>query len=234
MASRRTCADLMIVPRLAGVYWGVPFDRCAKGCAALAMCCLLLAGCGASSSGSGSASQTHGASSVAHTSSTTAPNPQAVAARVCGRAAAAASARLRFAVSMQITDNDPAYLECNLDGRGVHMDLVAQAVAQALGDYDTYLIHQVQTYVYPPPANGVRDRSQLPQPIQGIGTKAAWIPGQQRFLATNGTSTIGGNFMWVLVTGRAPRGTTREALGRAIVVATLPIAPRGPNLPSEH
>jgi hypothetical protein len=112
--------------------------------------------------------------------------------------------------------------------------VVAQAVAQALGDYDTTLIHQVQTYVEPPPANGIRDRSQLPQPIPGIGTKAAWIPGQQRLLATNGTHLRGGNFLSVIVTGSSPSATARLALARAIAAATLAVAPRGPNLLSEH
>jgi len=135
---------------------------------------------------------------------------------------------------MRIADTDPAYLECTLDAHGVHVDVVAQAIAQALGDYDTTLIHQVQTYVYPPPANGVRDRSQLPRPIPGIGTKAAWIPGQQKLLATNGTHTRGGNFLWVTVTGRATSGAARVALARAIASATLAVAPRGPDLLSEH
>jgi hypothetical protein len=148
-------------------------------------------------------------------------------------AASAARTRLHAAVKVQIADADPAYLECILDGRGVHLDVVAQAVAQALGDYDTFLIHQVQTYVYPPPANGVRDRSQLPVPIPGIGTKAAWIPGQDRLLATNGTHLRGGNFLWVIVTGRLSE-RAKLALARAVVVATLPVAPRGPDLLSEH
>ena len=200
---------------------------------ALALSCLLLAGCGSSVNRT-SGGQPRESGSVARTSSTTAPHSAAVASRVCGRAAAAARARLRVAVSMRIEDDDPAYLECVLDSRGVHVDVAAQAVAQALGDYDTYLIHQVQTYVYPPPANGVRDRSQLPHPIPGIGTKAAWIPGQQRLLAVNGTHTRGGNFLSVTVTGRASSGRARLALARAIAAATLPVAPRGPDLISEH
>lgn len=204
-----------------------------NGCVALALGCLLLSGCGGSSAGGGSSSQVRASSTITRTSSTTAPNPQAVAARVCAHAAGAARARLRVAVSTKIADNDPAYLECVLDARGVHMDVVAQAVAQALGDYDTTLIHQVQTYVYPPPANGVRDRSQLPHPIPGIGTKAAWIPGQQRLLAVNGTRLRGGNFMWVTVTGGTSQAA-KLALARAIAVATLAVAPRGPNLVSEH
>lgn len=150
------------------------------------------------------------------------------------RAADAASARLHASVETRIADADPAYLECILNGRAVHVDVVAQAVAQALGDYDTTLVHQVQTYVYPPPANGVRDRSQLPHPVEGIGTKAAWIPGQQRLLATNGTRERGGNFLSVTVTGRSASGPTRLALARAIAAATLAVAPRGPNLRSDN
>jgi hypothetical protein len=135
---------------------------------------------------------------------------------------------------MRIADDDPAYVECVLDAGRVHVDVVAQAVAQALGDYDTTLIHQVQTYIEPVPASGVRDRSQLPHPITGIGTKAAWIPGEHRLLATNGTRQRGGDFMSVTVTGRSPSGTDRFVLARAIAAATLPVAPRGPNLRSDH
>jgi hypothetical protein len=135
---------------------------------------------------------------------------------------------------MQIADADPAYLECTLNGRGVHVDVVSQAVAQALGDYDTTLIHQVQTYVYPPPANGIRDRSQLPHPIPGLGTKAAWIPGQHRLLATNGTRLRGGSFLSVTVTGRSRSGSASLSLARAIAAATMAVAPRGPDLRSDH
>ena len=135
---------------------------------------------------------------------------------------------------MRVADPDPAYLECIVDAQGVHVDVVAQAIAQALGDYDTTLVHQVQTYVYPPPANGVRDRSQLPHPLSGIGTKAAWVPGQQRLLATNGTPERGGNFLWVTVTGRSTSGPSGLALARAVATATLALAPRGPDLRSDH
>jgi hypothetical protein len=199
----------------------------------LALSCVLVGGCGGASVDGGSAGQTRRAESVARETSTTARPSPAIAPRVCRHAASAASARLRVPVAMKIADTDTAYLECILDARGVHVDVVAQAIAQALGDYDTTLIHQVQTYVYPPPANGVRDRSQLPHPIPGIGTKAAWIPGQNRLLATNGTRVRGGNFLSVTVTGRSP-ASARLALARAIAAATLAVAPRGPNLPSEH
>ena len=203
-------------------------------CAALVAGCVLLAACGGRSVDSGSGQQAGRSGSAARTPSTPAPHPQALAPRVCARAASAARARLRVAVTTRIADSDPAYLECILDGRGFHADVVAQAIAQALGDYDTTLIHQVQTYVEPVPANGIRDRSQLPVPIPGIGTKAAWIPGQQRLLATNGTHLRGGNFLSVTVTGRSPSGPARLALAREIAAATLAVAPRGPNLPSEH
>jgi hypothetical protein len=135
---------------------------------------------------------------------------------------------------MRVEDADPAYLECILDARGVHVDVVAQAIAQALGDYDTTLIHQVQTYVYPGPADGRRDRSQVPRPISGLGTKAAWIPGQRRLLTTNGTAVRGGNFLSVTVADRSTSGPASLALARAIATATLAVAPRGPDLRSDH
>jgi hypothetical protein len=196
-------------------------------CAALVLSGLLIAGCGGSSVDSGSGA-------VARTSSTTARRSPPLAPRVCARAAAAARARLGVAVAVRIADADPAYLECILDARGVHVDVVAQAVAQALGDYDTVLIHVVQTYIYPGPANGVRDNNQLPHPISGIGTKAAWIPAQLKLYATNGTPLRGGNFLSVTVTGRSTSRRAALALARAIATATLAVAPRGPNLRSEH
>jgi hypothetical protein len=216
------------------VHHGTRLGGRVSACAALALSCLWLVGCGGGSVASDSTDQAQGSGTPTRTSSTAALRAQALAPRVCGRAADAAGARLGVAVAMRITDADPAYLECILEGRGIHVDVVAQAIAQALGDYDTMLVHQVQTYVYPPPANGVRDRSQLPYPISGIGTKAAWIPGQHRLLATNGTPERGGNFLWVIVTGRLTSERARLALARAIAAATLAVAPRGPNLRSEH
>jgi len=137
-------------------------------------------------------------------------------------------------VRIKIADTDPAYLECLLDTREIQVDIVAQAIAQALGDYDTTLIHQVQTYVEPPPPSGVRNRAQLPHPIPRIGTKAAWIPDQQKLLATNGTANGGGNFLSVTVASRSTSGTANLALARAIAKATLAVAPQGPALASEH
>ena len=190
--------------------------------AALALSCLVIAACGGRAADGGS---------VARTTSTTARSSPGLAPRVCRRAASAAGARLHFPVATRIPDTDPAYLECILDGRGVQVDVVAQAIAQALGDYDTTLIHVVQAYIYP---NGNQGRDQLPYPIGGIGTKAAWIPGQQKLYATNGTPDLGGNFLTITVTGRLPSDSASLALARAIAVATLAVAPRGPNLRSEH
>jgi hypothetical protein len=197
----------------------------------LVLSCSWLAGCGGHSA-SGVADQGTGSSHAARPPATA--RSSAPAARVCGRAAQAAGAQLRVAVRTQIADADPAYLECLLDARRIRVDIVAQAVAQALGDYDTTLIHQVQTYVEPPPPSGVRNRAQLPYPIPGVGTHAAWIPDQQRLLATNGTPNGGGNFLSVTVASPSTSGPANLALARAIAKATLAVAPQGPTLRSEH
>ena len=197
----------------------------------LALCCLGVAGCGGHSAG-GVAD--HGSVSARTARQAATAPPRAVASRVCQHAASAAGAQLREAVRMEIADADPAYLECLLDARGIHVDIVAQGIAQALGDYDTTLIHQVQTYVEPPPPSGVRNRAQLPHPIPGIGTKAAWIPDQQRLLATNGTPNGGGNFLSVTVATRSASDVANLALARVIARATLAVAPEGPSLRSEH
>lgn len=200
--------------------------------AALALCCALIGGCGGA--GGGSLGDRSSGTAQVHAASNATPHSPALAPRVCGAAARAASASLRVHVQMQVADTDPAYLECLLNAREIHVDIVAQAIAQALGDYDTTLIHQVQTYVEPPGPGGVRDRTELPDPIPGIGTKAAWILGQHKLLATNGTPNGGGNFLSVTVTGHPPSGLSSLALARAIAKATLAVAPQGPNLPSEH
>lgn len=200
--------------------------------AALALCCALVGGCG--SEGGSSSSDRGSGSAQVHARFNAMPHSPALGPRVCGAAPRAATASLRVRVRMQVADTDPAYLECLLDARGIHVDIVAQAIAQALGDYDTTLVHQVQTYVEPPGPGGVRDRTQLPHPIPGIGTKAAWILGQHKLLATNGTPDRGGNFMSVTVTGRPTSGFSSLALARAIAEATLAVAPRRPNLRSEH
>jgi hypothetical protein len=199
----------------------------------LVLTCAGVAACGGHS-GRGLAAQGSSSSRETHAATTAAARSAALASRVCEHAARAAGTQLRVAVRMQIADADPAYLECLLDARGVRVDVVAQAIAQALGDYDTTLIHQVQTYVEPPPPSGVRNRAQLPDPIRGVGVKAAWIPNQQRLLATNGTPNGGGNFLSVTVASRATSGPANLALARAIAKATLAVAPQGPTLPSEH
>jgi hypothetical protein len=199
----------------------------------LALCCSGVAGCGGHS-GSGVAEQGSDSGHTARPAATATARTRAVASRVCERAASAAGAQLRVAVRTEIADTDPAYLECLLDAREIHVDVVAQAIAQALGDYDTTLIHQVQTYVEPPPPSGARNRAQLPHPIPGVGTKAAWIADQQKLLATNGTPIGGGNFLSVTVTSRSTSALANLALARVIAKATLAAAPQGPALPSEH
>jgi hypothetical protein len=198
----------------------------------LVLSCSWVAGCGGQSS-SGVADRATGSGHAARPAATARP-AALLAPRVCEHAARAARAQLRVAVRTQIADADPAYLECLLNARRIHVDVVAQAVAQALGDYDTTLIHQVQTYVEPPPPSGVRNRAQLPYPIPGVGTHAAWIPDQQRLLTTNGTPSGGGNFLSVTVASPSSSGPANLALARAIAKATLAVAPQGPTLRSEH
>jgi hypothetical protein len=198
----------------------------------LVLSCSWVAGCGGHSS-SGVADRGTGSGHAARPAAT-ARSAALLAPRVCEHAARAARAQLRVAVRTQIADADPAYLECLLNARRIHVDVVAQAVAQALGDYDTTLIHQVQTYVEPPPPSGVRNRAQLPYPIPGVGTHAAWIPDQQRLLTTNGTPSGGGNFLSVTVASPSSSGPANLALARAIAKATLAVAPQGPTLRSEH
>jgi hypothetical protein len=200
----------------------------------LALSCASIAGCGGQSGGGVATHQGTNSGQTARAAAAAKESPRLLAQRVCERAARAAGAQLRVAVRTKVADTDPAYLECLLDARGIHVDVVAQAVAQALGDYDTTLIHQVQTYVEPPPANGVRNGAQLPHPIPGIGTKAAWIADQQRLLATNGTPNGGGNFLSVTVASHSTAGVANLTLARTIARATLAVAPQGPTLRSEH
>jgi hypothetical protein len=190
----------------------------------MALCGLLVSSCGGGAGAGGSPKAARASSSMA------AARSRALAPLVCGRAAGAARARLRVTVRSHVADADPAYLECLLDAPGIHLDVIAQAIPQAVGAYDTTLVHQVQFFNG---AGNVRVTSQLPQPVARIGTKAAWIPGLDRLLATNGTRTRGGNFLSVTVTGRSTSGSAALALARAVAIATLAVAPRGPNLPSE-
>jgi hypothetical protein len=204
-SSRSAMACIGLNRRLSAVYRLV----------AMALCGLLASSCG----GGAGARAPH-----------TAARSQAPGPRVCGRAAAAARARLRVPVRSRVADGDPTYLECLLDADGIHLDVVAQAIPQAVGAYDTTLVHQVQFF---DGAGNVRDTSQLPQPVARIGTKAAWVAGQDRLLATNGTRTRGGNFLSVTVAGRSTSGPGALALARAVAIAVLAVAPRGPNVQSE-
>jgi len=152
------------------------------------------------------------------------------AAQLCRLAGAAASQALHASVSPRLTSSDPTDIECLVSGRGIHLDLVAQAVPQAQGDYDTAIVHYVQVYSEP---GGIRDRSQLPHNISGLGTEAAWVPGPHRLLATNGTRERGGNFLSVTVTPLTEPQALSLAVAQAVAQATLPVAPRGPDVRSD-
>jgi hypothetical protein len=161
---------------------------------------------------------------------TSASRPPVSAAQLCRLAAQAAGQQLRAPVSRRLTSSDAADTECLLSGAGIHLDLVAQAVPQAQGDYDTAIVHYVQVYSEP---GGIRDRSQLPHNISGLGTEAAWVPGPHRLLATNGSRERGGNFLSVTVTPLTEPQALSLAVAQAVAEATLPLAPRGPDVRSD-
>lgn len=184
---------------------------------ALAATCLLAAGCGASGH----------RPTTAPTSATVARSTQ-VGARVCAAAAHAAHARSHAAATARVVSGDPGYLECRISAGDLVLDDVAQSPPQARSFYETEIVHLVQTYAEP---GGLRDRTQLPRDVPGVGSEAAWVPGQRRFLATNATVSRGGAVVEVTVGGRTRAGPRIIALAREVAMATLATAPRGPDPP---
>jgi hypothetical protein len=171
-------------------------------------CCAAAAGCG----GSGS----------------TASTPQghrSAAARVCAGAQRAAHPVLGSAVHLRIAHSDPTYIECVLDGDGVHVDAIAQASAVAWTEYDTAAVHQAQAYG----TGAVHQRSQLPHSAPGMGGNSIWIPAKQELIATNGTQSRGGSYLTVSVTRRSHHAPPSLAVATAVGRTILASAPRGPN-----
>jgi hypothetical protein len=166
--------------------------------------CFILAGCG----GSGHSSSGHSSGSLAQ--------------RVCGNARQAAGA---FApgheVGLRIANSDPSYLECLISARRIKLDVVAQASAQAWTEYDTTVVHQAQAFG----PGSVSQKAALPQHVQGMSGNAAWLPQQRELVTTNGTQSTGGSYVTVTVT----RGPNSLPLVRAVAIATLAVAPRGPS-----
>ena len=186
--------------------------------AAVLLCCETAAGCGgATSSSKGSPSTT--------SSTTPTSRPAAVAARVCQSAGQAARPLLGDGMHVRIADADPANIECLINARGIGVDTVAQASAQAWTEYDTATVHQVQAYG----SGAVHEPSQLPHQVPGLSGNVAWIPAQNEVIATNGTQSRGGTYVTVTVTRRSSGSPSSLAVASTVTRALLASAPRGPN-----
>ena len=176
---------------------------------------VLIAGCGAVV-GCGGAGSTN--------SSTAAPKNAAQV--VCTKAHAAAQSTLGHAVSLKVTNGDPANIECLLRASGTRLDLVAQQSAQAWTQWDTEQVHQDQAYG--PSAH--HQAGQIPQALDtSAGINAAWIPAQRMLFATNGTQSKGGSYITVTVSGKR-HGKAEVAVANAVMLAALKVAPKGPDL----
>ena len=103
------------------------------------------------------------------------------------------------------------------------LDLIAQQSAQAWTQWDTVQVHQLQAYG--PSAD--HQQSQIPVALDQGDILAAWVPAQRLLFATNGSQSKGGSYVTVTVTGR--RHDEVKA-AQAVTLATLKVAPKGPNL----
>jgi hypothetical protein len=172
----------------------------------------LAAGCGGSSTSTTSAAQANAAS---------------VPGRVCGQAKTTAASVLGAAVTVRIADRDPTNVECVLRGGGVRIDLVAEQSPQAYTQFNTTESHQEQ--VYGPAAPGVHNPGEIPKDASEGPMIAGWIPAERQLFATNASPTTGGSYMTVTVRRGAKSDAERRKLARAVALATLAVAPRGPN-----
>jgi hypothetical protein len=130
-------------------------------------------------------------------------------------------------VTVRIADRDPTNVECVLRGGGLRIDLVAEQSPQAYTQFNTTESHQEQ--VYGPAAAGVHNPGEIPKDASEGPMIAGWIPAESQLFATNGSPTTGGSYMTVTVTHGAKRDAERRKLARAVALATLAVAPRGPN-----
>lgn len=180
---------------------------------AVLLCCGTAVGCGTASGSKGSPP------------ATPASRPETIAARVCQRAVQAARPLLGAGTRARIADADPASIECLVNARGVAVDAVAQAAAQAWMEYDTETVHQSQAYA----SGALHEPAQIPQPVPGLPGNVSWIPAQHEVVATNGTESRGGTYVTVTVTRRSSGGPPSLAVAAAVTRALLASAPRGPN-----
>jgi hypothetical protein len=146
-----------------------------------------------------------------------------VATRVC-RGDRSAVRHALGAASLKIVDRNPANIECMVSGGGVRVDVVAQASSAAWTEFDTLVSHQAQGF-----EGAGSNPASKPVDLAGLGYNAAWIASDSKLLATNGTQFQGGSFVTVTVAGRAPNGTSKVGVAKAVASATLAAAPRGPN-----
>jgi len=175
------------------------------------VCCGAAAGCGGGSS----------------SSSTFTPAPANSAQVVCASAHQAAVAALGHAVTLRITDRDPTNVECLLRGSGTRLDLVAQQSPRAWAEWDTTQTHLVQAYG----ASDVHQAGEIPKIVNAPGVLVGWVPAQRLLFATNGTQSLGGSYVTIKVSGRHRHGNAEVTLARAVSLAALKLAPKGPNLP---
>jgi hypothetical protein len=171
---------------------------------------------------SGAAIACGGASS---SSSSFTAAPKNAAQQVCAKARGAAAAALHRGVSLSIADRDPTNVECRLRAAGTRLDLVAQQAPQAWAMWDTTQVHQLQAFG--PRAHP--QHAQIPQYFNAPGVLVGWIPAQRLIFATNGTQSKGGSYVTVSVSGKR-RGRAQVTLARAVTLAALEVAPKGPNL----
>jgi hypothetical protein len=178
------------------------------------LCCASAAGCGGSGNSAGT---TSGAQA----------KPASIAGRVCGQAKTTAASVLGAPVTVRIADRDPTNVECVLRGGGVRIDLVAEQSPQAYTEFNTTESHQEQ--VYGPAAPGVHNPGEIPRDASEGPMIAGWIPAESQLFATNASPTTGGSYMTVTVTRGAKADAERRKVARAVALATLAVAPRGPN-----
>jgi hypothetical protein len=173
---------------------------------------VLIAGCGSAHRGSSTTSP-----------ASTHPHRRPIAEQVCAAVRRRAAAASGHPATLRITSHDPADLSCRVTVGPVRLAVVAQASAQAWVEFDTTQVHQVQAYN----AGSIHQPAQDPVIVKAHGALAMWIPAQREVFATNGTQTRGGSY----VTVTASRGLSparSRALARAVTLAALAVAPRGP------
>ena len=128
-------------------------------------------------------------------------------------------------VTVRATTPQATYIQCLLDGRGVHVDAIAQATAVAWTEYDTTTVHQAQAYG----GAGHHQPGQLPHSVPGLGGNSTWIPAEQELIATNGTESRGGSYLTVTITHHPRHAPASVAVAAAVGRAMLATAPRGPS-----